>query len=145
MYRIETSIDIEASPEEVWAVLLDWAAYPEWNPFVVSLRGEPMVGARLEARLQRPGHRPMTVKPRVRVLDPHRHFAWLGRLGLPRLFDGEHHFVLEAIDGGTRVVQYEEFRGVAVPLLRRSLGTTVDGFELMNQALEERVEAQVRA
>lgn len=144
MHRIETAIEIEAPPEAVWAVLTDWPAYPDWNPFVVTLTGEPTLGARLEARLQPVGGRAMTFRPRVVAVEPNQHFAWLGRLGLPRIFDGEHHFVLEPTGAGTRFVQYEEFRGIAVPLLRRSLGKTIDGFRLMNEALKSRVEARVR-
>lgn len=145
MQRIDTSIDIDAPPEAVWAVLSDWPAYPDWNPFVVSLTGDAVVGGRLETRLQPVGGRAMTFKPQVTVLEPNRHLAWFGRLGLPRIFDGEHHFVLEEIEGGTRFVQYEELRGIAVPLLRRSLAKTVAGFRKMNEALKERVEAGVDA
>ena len=38
--RIDTEILIQASSERVWAVLTDFAAYPEWNPFIVSLEGK---------------------------------------------------------------------------------------------------------
>jgi uncharacterized membrane protein len=34
MKEIHTEIEINAPAEKVWRVLTDFAAYPEWNPFV---------------------------------------------------------------------------------------------------------------
>src|SRR5208337_3854746 len=34
MKEIHTEIEINAPAEKVWKVLTDFAAYPEWNPFV---------------------------------------------------------------------------------------------------------------
>ena len=81
--------------------------------------------------------------PTVTECEPGRVLAWLGRLGLPGVFDGAHRFALEPVGGGrTRFVQSERFSGVLVPFFRRSLRThTRAGFEAMNQALAERVRA----
>ena len=57
MHRITTEIDIAAPAREVWAVLMDFASYGEWNPFIIGLEGRPEAGARLEARLQLPGRK----------------------------------------------------------------------------------------
>jgi len=42
--QIETAIDIAAPPLAVWNVLVDFAAYPDWNPFIRRLHGEATVG-----------------------------------------------------------------------------------------------------
>jgi hypothetical protein len=137
---IETEIDVGAPPDDVWAVLTDFAAYPEWNPFLVEAAGRVEVGQRLSVTLAPPGRKPMTMKPRVQVVEPGRQFAWLGHLFVPGLFDGRHEFLLEAREGGgTRFVQREEFGGVLVRLLGSKLfDQTRQGFEAMNQALAER-------
>ena len=31
MHQIVTQIDIAASPERVWSILMDFSAYPQWN------------------------------------------------------------------------------------------------------------------
>lgn len=122
---------------------MDFAAYPGWNPFVTSLSGEALVGSRLEARMQPPDGRAMTFRPVVTEVEPGRSFEWLGKLGLPGMFDGRHRFEIEATSSGTRLIQSEDFTGILVPLLSRSLDRGPRrGFEAMNQALKERAETE---
>ena len=146
MRTIETEITVAAPPGAVWGVLTDLAAYPEWNPFLVAATGRPEVGQRLEIRFAPPGRKPMTMRPTVQEAEPERRLVWLGHLLVPGLFDGRHEFLLEPTDeGGTRVVQREEFRGVLVPLLGSKLfDQTERGFRAMNEALADR-SARVRA
>jgi hypothetical protein len=140
--EISREIEIAATPAEVWAVLADVDAYPEWNPFVVRLAGEVREGARLEARIAPPGGRAMTFTPTVVAAEPERELRWLGRLLVRGLFDGEHSFRIEPLaDGGSRFVQSERFSGVLVRPLRRVLERTEAGFAQMNAALKRRVEA----
>jgi hypothetical protein len=141
--EIQREIEIDASPDTVWAVLADTSAYAEWNPFVRRLSGDLREGAKLEAQIAPPGGRAMTFKPTVLTAEPGRELRWLGRLLVPGLFDGEHRFRLEPIaDGRTRFVQSERFSGILVDLLRKTLERTQLGFEQMNAALKQRVEAQ---
>ena len=37
--RIDTETLIQAPPQRVWSVLTDFAAYSQWNPFIVSITG----------------------------------------------------------------------------------------------------------
>jgi uncharacterized protein YndB with AHSA1/START domain len=39
MKEYTTSSTIGASPERVWAILTNGAAYPEWNPEIVGIDG----------------------------------------------------------------------------------------------------------
>jgi hypothetical protein len=38
----------------MWAVVTDFAAYPEWNPFIGRISGDFQEGARLEVRIEPP-------------------------------------------------------------------------------------------
>ena len=33
-------IEIAAPPTAVWAILMDFDRYPEWNPFIVKISGD---------------------------------------------------------------------------------------------------------
>ena len=140
--HIEHTIDIDASPQAVWAQLADTASYGDWNPFVRRLDGELREGARLDVEIAPPGGRAMRFKPTVLAAAPERELRWRGRLLVPRLFDGEHAFRLEPLPGGgTRLVQAEEFRGLLVGLAGGTLEKARDGFQAMNEAVKARAEA----
>ena len=145
-HELRTEVLIEADTHTVWEILADVGSYAEWNPFVVASEGRPVVGERLVNRMQPPGGRAMTFKPTVTEAEPGRSFEWLGRLGVPGVFDGRHRFELEpAGDGGTRLVHGERFSGILVRFMRRSLDSeTKAGIEAMNEALKDRAEARAR-
>lgn len=141
MRELRSEIEIDAPPERVWQVLIDFGAYPQWNPFIRSIEGEPRVGSRLKVRIEPPGARGMTFRPTVRVAEPARELRWLGRLFVPGLVDGEHRLALEPLEGGrSRFVQSERFSGLLVGLITGTLAATERGFEQMNQALKTRAE-----
>lgn len=142
-HQLHTEIEIEAPPAIVWDILTDLSSYSEWNPFIVESSGAVELGAKLVNRMQPPGGKAATFKPTVTAVESARHFEWLGRLGLPGLFDGRHRFELEPTpSGGTRLVHTEQFRGLLVRPLRTSLDTaTLEGFIAMNEALKSRAEA----
>jgi hypothetical protein len=139
MTDIHTSIDVDAPPETVWAVLTDTAAYPEWNPHLVRAEGELAAGERLPLTVQQSG-RENTLTVRVTEYDEPRRLEWVGRVVAPFLFEGTHAFELEPLDGGerTRLHNTEASRGLLVPFVVRS--DARDAYEAMNAALKRRVE-----
>jgi hypothetical protein len=142
MHHLSTSIDIKASAERVWSLLMDFPAYPRWNPFVRSIEGNPSVGGSLKVFIRPPGSNAMRFQPKVLVCDAKRELRWKGKLLMPGLFDGEHYFKLAPSgSGATAFEQGEVFSGVLVPLFRRSLdGATRQGFIAMNEALKREAE-----
>ena len=143
MKVLHSEIEIDTPAERVWGVLTDFASYPQWNPFIRKIRGQPTKGERLEVRIEPPGERGMIFKPKVLNAEPNRELRWLGHLLVPGLFDGEHSFTIQPLgENRVRFVQREAFKGVLVPLFVRSLETNTQlGFEEMNRALKERTEA----
>jgi hypothetical protein len=141
--ELRTEIEIEAGPERIWEVLTDFEGMPEWNPYITEISGKLETGERIRVHLKPPEGRGMTFKPRLVKVDHGREIRWLGHLGVPGLFDGEHIFELDALPNGkTMFVQREEFKGVFSGLILRSIGDeTLNGFTLMNEALKERAEA----
>jgi hypothetical protein len=139
--ELHTAIDIAAPPERVWEVLTDFARYPDWNTFLQWVHGEPVVGQHLRMYIVS-GRNRMRFKTRVLAADPARELRWIGHLVVPGLFDGEHRFRMTPRDGGTHFEQDEEFHGILVPLLARTLQTDAKrSFEQMNEALKLRAES----
>jgi len=144
MKEIRTEIVIAATPQAVWGVLTDFDSYPAWNHFIQSASGRVQERERLKVFLQPPGGRGITFRPRVLAAEPGRQLRWLGHLGIPGLFDGEHIFEIEPLNpGAVRLTQRERFAGLLLPLLWRGLDRdTRRGFESMNRALKERAEGR---
>jgi hypothetical protein len=139
--ELRTEVEIAAPPSAVWAVVADFPAYAEWNPFIVHVSGEVRVGATLDVTVSPPGGSEMRFRPTVLVADPGRELRWRGQLFFRGLFDGEHFFQLTELPGGrTKLVHGENFTGILVRLLGGALTKTARGFVLMNQALKRRVE-----
>ena len=140
--KIDTEILIHTSPGTVWAVLMDFAAYPAWNPFILAIEGKAEPGETLSVTMRPPGGKAQTFKPRVLRADSSEAFVGRGSLPIPGLFTGEHSFQLTRAGDGTRLRHSESFSGILVPLLRKMLARTEEGFNQMNAALKARAEAR---
>lgn len=144
--ELRTEIIINGSAENVWSNLMDFESFPEWNPFIQKLEkfdSEIQVGTKLKGELFANGNKSgFTIKPKVVKYEPNKEFRWLGHMGVPRLFDGEHIFEIETInESQVRFIHREKFRGLFVRLILKFIGdSTKRGFENMNRALKERVE-----
>lgn len=101
---IEESVEVSATPEQVWALVSDLAAMPRWSPQVakVIVRGDGGVGTRT-ININREGLKVWPTRSKVVRADPHREFAF-------RIKDNKAiwSFTLEPTDAGTRIVQRRE-------------------------------------
>jgi len=142
MKELYSEIEINASQDKVWQVLTDFDHFKDWNPFIKSIDGKPESGARLNVRLQPPGGRSMTFRPKILKCEKGEELRWLGHLFVPGLFDGQHTFKIEPLGPNrVRFIQREKFNGVLVGFFSRSLDDqTKRGFRAMNQALKDRAE-----
>jgi len=146
MHEITTEIEIGATAEQVWTILLDFPSYPEWNPFIRSIEGTAKVGDRLKVFIQPEGGRGMTFRPTILTVIPNQELRWLGRLLIPGIFDGEHYFQVDQL--GSRRVRFvhgEKFSGILIPFARSGLdGGTKAGFLAANEALKARAESRAK-
>jgi hypothetical protein len=139
-YTLQASIKINATPQRVWAVLTDLAAYQDWNPFIVSSSGRLQVGATLTNHMH-DATGDTTFTPTVLVVEPGRELRWIGKVGPGGIFDGEHTFTITQIRPGLVLfTQREDFTGVAVPFYQSWLHTdTLPMFRAMDAALAREV------
>jgi hypothetical protein len=138
MTNFETRIVINASKSKVWNVLMDHAAYGNWNPFITELKGNANEGESIRIVLEADGQKPMTIKPTVLVNNSEKEFRWLGHLFVKGLFDGEHYFQLKEVEPNiTELIHGEIFTGLLVkPILKMVGESTLKGFNAMNTALK---------
>jgi hypothetical protein len=138
-FSINTEIQINAGPEDIWEVLEDFNNYPSWNPFIKMVKGEVKEGNRITVKVVPPGGRGMTFSPRVLKFEKNKEIRWIGNFIIPGLFDGEHRLILTDNGNGTTTFeQSEKFNGILVPLFK--FENTRLGFEAMNQELKRIVE-----
>jgi hypothetical protein len=144
--EIRTEIEIDATAQEVWDVLVDFPRHPEWNPGMEKIEGTPAPGERLAVTFSMASGRTIVMKPHVLAAEPGSELRWLGRMFVPMVFDGEHRFEIhERAPGRVTFVQGERFRGLLVPFLRKLIEVdTVENFHRTNDALAARV-ASLRA
>jgi hypothetical protein len=141
---MSADIAIDAQPSTVWRVLTDLDRYGDWNPFFTRAEGQLAPGQKLHLVMRPPGKSDTAFSPTVLEVALERHLAWRGRLGVPKLFDGEHHFRIEVLDPRrVRLVQEEHFSGLLVPFV--GFEPYRLGWVRMNEALKRRAEAAEQA
>lgn len=120
-YRIEVALHVDASRRQVWDVLQDLPAWPEWDPYIVDMVRDDgrasvgqhwLPGTRWNERVRRG-----PFAPRFRLtttgLTPGRYVEWTARY----LFvTGIHGWSIADAPAGVTLRSIETFRGWA-PLI----------------------------
>jgi hypothetical protein len=147
----QASVDIDATIEHVWAVMLDTEAYAEWNPFVV--RAEcatpPRVGEPILLHVKWADGRGTTSRERIVALEPPRDEDGVRRATLAYVYEGlparlglvrgtRYQRLSQSPGAPTRYETVEEFSG---PLVRLAgPGRVENGFRRHAEALRVRCE-----
>jgi demethylmenaquinone methyltransferase/2-methoxy-6-polyprenyl-1,4-benzoquinol methylase len=143
MRIIAAEVEVDAPPERVWEVLTDFAAYPEWNPFMFSVEGAAETGAHLQIAMQRRGGMVLRFRARVLVSDAPRELAWTGeglKGHLPGLVRGERRVVIDPLaNDRSRLRMRTTFSGLLAPLMGW-LERYREAFGEMELALKARAE-----
>lgn len=140
--EIQTSIEIKAEAKTIWKTFTDFKNYQNWNPFIKELEGEISEGQHFSVKIHPPKGTVMIFNPKLLLYQANKELRWKGKLLFKGLFDGEHYFQIQELEKGRCLfVQGEIFNGMLVPLFGKQFYKKVEnGFNLMNQALKEKVE-----
>ncbi len=137
---IDAWIDIEASPERIWEVLVDFSKWSMWNSFIPLVEGRLQKGQTLKIQVNPPGLKTMTFRPKVFSFIQNKEIVWGGSF-LWIVYRGEHLFLLEPLnENRTRFRQIERFHGPMVLLMGSMIRKTEKGYHQMNVSLKKRVE-----
>ena len=133
----ESSADIAAPPEAVWAALTDAAGWSSWDSGVDGVDGRIAAGATITIRSKAAPGRAFPVK--VTTFDAPRTMVFSGGMPLG-LFTGVRTYRLSSTGQGTRFDMREEYSGPLLPLMWRSMPDLGPSFAQFANGLKARLE-----
>lgn len=136
---VHHEIIVQATPEQVWAVLIDTQSYPDWNPVIVNTQGELVEGNKVTFTFQQDKDTQYDITATVKQMETAKHLNQTG--GLSGILTYDHHYILkpfsESNRESTRVIIHEDYRGIGVPFWNP---TSVEAaYARLNEALKNRV------
>ena len=134
-FRVE--ITIAAPPEAVWKVLADTKSYPDWNPVFAEVVGKYEEGAKVLNKVRFPDGKLVEMNAHVTAFKPGSELRQSG--GVPLVLTFDHRWTLEAVEGGTKVVQHELDRGFYLHFW--DSGWIEPAYRKVSEALKARVES----
>jgi hypothetical protein len=146
-YEVSTTIEIAATPENVWAVLADLANYAKWHPVYVGVTGQLAAGSTLTITTTHPTTgRTMTAKVNVRTAEPGTELRWASRLLGVTI--SKRTFRLSPAADGTLLVQTGTYRGIGGGrgrAITNVVGRIQDTVVAIIEAIKQQAEARQRA
>lgn len=142
MKEVRSEIEINSYPESVWRILIDFAAYDQWNPFINKVIGPPTEGSKIDIYIETPSGKNRKYSPRITKVQEGRELRWFGKSSLPGFLNAEHIFTIEELQPErVRFIQRELFDGLLTRVFGRGVDTDIrQGFQDMNDALKKRAE-----
>lgn len=138
------TVEIDAPQQLVWDVLVDYARYPEWNPYTVRVDTALEIGADVVLHLphpDKPGETMLNVEV-MRVIDPPHHLQYDTAENLPGIFAVRDQWVEDLGDGRSCYRTTDVFSGEYAQIAYDLQGQWVkDGFDAVAHALKARAEA----
>ena len=136
--QFSASTTIQAPPMTVWRHLTDAERFPDWEPNVTRVDGTIAPGEKITVHTSFSERAfPVTVSEFV----PGERMVWSSAMPLG-LFRGARTFTLEALsDNQTRVTTREEFGGLLLPIIGRTIPDLQPMFDQFVAALKERSES----
>jgi hypothetical protein len=140
--EVRSEIEINSYPESVWRILIDFAAYDQWNPFINKIIGAPTEGSKIDIYIETPSGKNRKYSPRITKVQEGRELRWFGKSSLPGFLNAEHIFIIEELQPErVRFIQRELFDGLLTRVFGKGVDTDIrQGFQDMNDALKKRAE-----
>ena len=91
---ITTEIKIKSNIEDVWKEFINFEEYKNWNPAIYEVSGNIKENETIKIVVNTNGSK-MVFKPKILKYKEKCELRWLGRLFIPKIFDGEHYFIVK--------------------------------------------------
>ena len=133
---VHTELIIPDDPEAIWSVLMDETSYKDWHSVLEPFEGEDIQeGKTVKYFVKEPDGNKIEIEFTVKEMLKAKKLNQYG--GIWGIMTFDHSFILEPVDGGTRLTQYEEFHGIGV--LFWDGDWIKPAYDKSNQALKNRV------
>ncbi len=134
--RIETSVLIRVSADQVWDKLSDFEKYDQWHSYISEVRGRLKKGRFIKVYYFDSTGVTGNFSARLLSVKPGKELSWGGSLGF--IFRTKHYFVLRQMDdSSTQLIQGEYWRGIfGRPYGRKVYLSAFHKFIEMNQKLK---------
>ncbi len=142
------TVEIDAPQQLVWDVLVDYARYPEWNPYTVRVDTALELGADVVLHLPHPDKPDATMQnvEVMRAIDAPYHLQYDTADNLPGIFAVRDQWVEDLGGGRSSYRTTDVFSGEYAQIAYDLQGQWVtDGFDAVAHALKARAESLVRA
>lgn len=126
---------VPATPNQVWSVLMDTENYDRWNEVMVSLTGEFKEGNSITFTFNQEAGVSYQLTTSVKKVVEGQLLNQAG--GTFGIITYDHFFILEPVEGGTKVTIHEDYRGVFVPFWNPK--PVQKAYDRINRALKQRV------
>ncbi len=137
------TVEIDAPVEHVWSVLVDYARYPDWNPYTVRVDTILELGADVVLHLpdpSRPGET-FTTLEHMRVIDAPHHLQYDTGDSFPGLLAVRDQWIDDLGDGRSSYRTTDVFTGEAAEAIyRMQVEWVTAGFNATAHALKSRAE-----
>lgn len=140
-YEFRAEVEVEVPVGRAWAVLTDFAAYPEWNPFTRAVRCSGEVGSRVVMDVAFARRRSVTQTETLREFARPTRLVWALDQAPRWLLWAERVQTLEPLGPErTRYVTVDTIGGALGGVVNALYGADLrDGFTAMATAFRERV------
>jgi hypothetical protein len=141
--EVQDSLVINASKKKVFEALTRWNDYPEWNPYITKIEGDPRTGEEIKVFFNMGFGPALPLKCRVDDVDAQKAtLSWEYHAAVPWIYAAQHTFAIEEINPGQcQIVQREKMQGLFGNRLQWFLHNLMKKrFHAMHEALRLQVE-----
>ncbi|MEL6733027.1 MAG: SRPBCC domain-containing protein [Bacteroidota bacterium] len=134
---VHHEIMVDASPEEVWSVLMDADRYEEWNPVMKLLDGDLKEGNQVKYQFTQDENTISEISSTVKQIVSYQLLNQQG--GVPLIITFDHQYILTSSGEGTLLTIHEEYRGIYVNFWNPD--PVQAAYQRLNQAIKTRTES----
>jgi hypothetical protein len=140
MKAFEATTFVQAKPERIWSILTDARGYTDWDSSVVRIEGRIAPGESIKLESKAAPGRAFPIK--VTEFDAPGRMVWSGGMPIPGLFKGVRTFTLTPEGEGTRYTMREEYSGLLLPMIWKSMPDLGPSFRQWAAGLKRHAEGK---